>query len=119
MNKILLVSLCLFANSAFATWTFLDKNDVANVYYEYESVKKEGNSYTAFIYIEFNKQQNLTKSGLYQIKFECGSNQYIGLRASEYGESGLKNLINEDLKETQPETMTPFIVKLSKFLCHL
>jgi hypothetical protein len=121
MKKIFLL-LYLFSNIAFATWTFVGKGDASDIFYEYESVQKEGNLITANIFINFKERQsNGELSALYKIKFECGNNNEILLmHARIFSEAGLKNLISEASGEVKmPSSSKSPFQTLYKFLCHL
>jgi hypothetical protein len=122
MNKYLLISLCLFANTAFATWTFVGKNNVGTIFYEYESVKKDGDLISVTLYIDFNKRQETGEmSGLYHMKFQCGkANEVIVTYAKLFNDIGLRNFISEASGEMKldPGSNSPYTT-LYKFLCHL
>lgn len=122
MGRLLCILLCLFANNAFATWTFVGKNNVGNVFYEYESVKKDGDLINVAVYIDYNqKQASGEMSGLYQVKFQCGkSNELMLTYAKLFSDIGLRNFISEASGEMKmdPGSSSPFAT-LYKFLCHL
>jgi|LakMenEpi03Aug12_release.lakeMendotaPanAssembly.Ray.scaffolds.fasta_scaffold2013791_1 hypothetical protein len=98
MNKYLLISLCLFANTAFATWTFVGKNNVGTIFYEYESVKKDGDLITVFVYTDFNIRQSAGEiSALYQVTFRCSKPDEVNLTyAKLFKDSGLRDFISEE-----------------------
>jgi hypothetical protein len=122
MNKLLSILLILFVNPAFATWTFIGRGDASDIFYEYESIKKEGNIITTFVYIRFTERQKTGElSSLYQIKFECGKDSEMLLTyAKIFSDAELKNLISEASGEIKipASSKSPFQT-LYKFLCHL
>lgn len=122
MKKILFILCLLFADTAFATWTFIGRGGASDVFYEYESIKREGNIITSFVYVRFNERQKTGElSSLYQIKFECGKDSEMLLTyGKSFSDAELKNLISEWSGEikTPASSKSPFQT-LYKFLCHL
>ena len=122
MKKILFILCLLFADTAFATWTFIDRGGASDIFYEYESIKREGNIITSFVYVRFNERQKTGElSSLYQIKFECGKDSEMLLTyAKSFSDAELKNLIVEWSGEIKipARSKSPFQT-LYKFLCHL
>ena len=98
MKKILFILCLLFADAAFATWTFVGKNSTGNIFYEYESVKKDGDLITVFAYVDFNNRQAANEmSAIYQITFRCSKPDEVHLiYAKLFKESGLRDFISEE-----------------------
>ena len=98
MKKILFILCLLFADTAFATWTFVGKNNVGTIFYEYESVKKDGDLITVFAYVDFNTRQAANEmSAIYQITFLCSKPDEVHLiYAKIFKDSGLRDFISEE-----------------------
>ena len=123
MKKILFILCLLFADTAFATWTFVAKNNLGNLFYEYESVKKNGDLITVFVYCDFNTRQPVTDemSGIYQITFLCSKPDEVHLiYAKLFKDSGLKNFISEASGDMKLEVNSNSLFKpLINLQCHL
>jgi len=112
----------LFLDTAFATWTFVGKNNVGTVFYEYESVKKDGDLITVFVHTDFNSRQSAGEmSALYQITFQCIKPDEVRLiYAKLFKDPGLKNFISEESGNMKLElnSSSPF-KPLFNLQCHL
>jgi len=122
MARLLFILLCLFANTAFATWTFVGKNNVGNVFYEYESVKKDGDLITVFVYCDFNNRQPAGEmSAISEITFKCSKPEEAHLISIKiFKDPGLRNFISEasgDMK-LDINSSSPF-KPLINLQCHL
>ena len=98
MKKILFILCLLFADTAFATWTYVGKNNAGTLFYEYESVKKDGDLITVFVYTDFNIRQSAGEiSALYQATFRCSKPDEVHLiYAKIFKDSGLRDFISEE-----------------------
>jgi len=122
VKKILFILCLLFVDTAFATWTYVGSNNVGNVFYEYESVKKDGNLISAFMYVDFKQRQPAGEmSAIYQFQLECGKgSEMLITNIKIYSDNGLKNFIREDSGSEKLDTGSNSLFQtLYKFLCHL
>ena len=122
MKKILFILCLLFADAAFATWTFVGKNSTGNIFYEYESVKKDGDLITVFAYVDFNNRQAANEmSAIYLITFRCSKPDEVHLiYAKLFKESGLRDFISEESGNQKFEVNSSSPLKpLINLQCHL